>query len=129
MSARAAFSQLTGAPAALAEAWAASGALLERRPDLVALFCSGEHSAEAHDLAELLSDQVGPALQHRATRRPRLGERRGRAGELRDRSPGAHPDFIDGLCAPLPTITTWRPAISTSRLRPAWNARLSLIVT
>lgn len=56
MSARAAFSQLTGAPAALAEAWAASGALLERRPDLVALFCSGEHSAEAHDLAELLSD-------------------------------------------------------------------------
>ena len=74
-------------------------------------------------------DEVGRALEHRTARGPRLGERSGRPGELRERSPGAHPDFIDGLCAPLPTITTWRPAISTSRLRPAWNARFSLIVT
>lgn len=56
MSARAAFSQLAVAPAALAEAWAASGAALERPPDLVALFCAGEHSAAAHDLAEELHE-------------------------------------------------------------------------
>ena len=56
MSARAAFSQLAEAPAALAEAWAASGAMLERPPDLVALFCAGEHSADAHELGELLSE-------------------------------------------------------------------------
>ncbi|MDX6600025.1 MAG: hypothetical protein QOE87_3912 [Gaiellales bacterium] len=59
MSARAAFSQLAVAPAALAEAWAATGAALERPPDLVALFCAGEHSAAAHDLAEALH-QLAP---------------------------------------------------------------------
>src|SRR6185295_15356945 len=31
-------------------------ALLERTPDLVALFCAAEHSETAHDLAEALSD-------------------------------------------------------------------------
>jgi small ligand-binding sensory domain FIST len=56
VSARAAFSQLGHAPAALEEAWGMSGALLERRPDLVALFCAAEHSTLAHDLAEALSD-------------------------------------------------------------------------
>jgi small ligand-binding sensory domain FIST len=56
MSARAAFSDLADARAALEEAWAASGAALERAPDLVAMFCAGEHSDEAHDLADLLSE-------------------------------------------------------------------------
>jgi small ligand-binding sensory domain FIST len=56
VSARGAFSQLGHAPAALEEAWGMSGALLERRPDLIALFCAAEHSALAHDLAEEISD-------------------------------------------------------------------------
>ena len=56
MSARAAFSDLAGAHAALEQAWAESGAALERSPDLVALFCAAEHSEAAHDLAEALSD-------------------------------------------------------------------------
>jgi small ligand-binding sensory domain FIST len=56
MSARAALSQLAAAPAALAQAWSASGALLERPPDLVALFCAGEHGDAAHDLADALSE-------------------------------------------------------------------------
>jgi small ligand-binding sensory domain FIST len=55
MSARAAFSQAADAPLALEQAWAASGASLERAPDLVALFCAGEHSDAAYDLAEALS--------------------------------------------------------------------------
>jgi small ligand-binding sensory domain FIST len=56
VSARAAFSDLAEAPAALARVWAASGAALERSPDLVALFCAVEHSEEAHDLAEALAE-------------------------------------------------------------------------
>jgi small ligand-binding sensory domain FIST len=56
VSARAAFSDLAEAPAALARVWAASGAALERSPDLVALFCAAEHSEEAHDLAEALAE-------------------------------------------------------------------------
>ncbi len=56
MSARAAFSQLADAPLALAQAWAQSGASLERGPDLVALFCSGEHAEAAHDLADALCE-------------------------------------------------------------------------
>jgi small ligand-binding sensory domain FIST len=56
MSARGAFSQLTDAPAALEQAWAASGAQLERRPDLVALFCASEHRDAAHDLAETIAE-------------------------------------------------------------------------
>ena len=56
MSARAAFSQLADAPAALERAWAESGATLERPPDFVALFCAGEHGDAAHDLAESLHD-------------------------------------------------------------------------
>jgi small ligand-binding sensory domain FIST len=55
MSARSGFSQVADAPAALAQAWAASGAALERQPDLVALFCAGEHAGAAHDLADALS--------------------------------------------------------------------------
>lgn len=54
MSARAAFSQSDDASAALEWAWAESGAALERPPDFVALFCAGEHSDAAHDLAESL---------------------------------------------------------------------------
>ena len=57
MSARAALSR--GRPtgtAALAQAWAESGALLERAPDLVALFCAAEHAEAAHDLADALSE-------------------------------------------------------------------------
>ena len=50
MSARAAFSQIADAPAALEQAWEASGASLERSPDFVALFCAGEHSGAAHEL-------------------------------------------------------------------------------
>ena len=56
MSARAAFSDLLDATTALEQAWAASGATLERPPDLVALFCAGEHSDAAHDLAEALAE-------------------------------------------------------------------------
>ena len=56
MSARAAFSDLAGAHAALDEAWAASGAVLERAPDLVALFCAADHAEAAHDLADALAD-------------------------------------------------------------------------
>ena len=56
MSARAGFSQAADAPAALAEAWAASGAALGQQPDLVALFCAGEHADEAHDLVDALSE-------------------------------------------------------------------------
>ena len=56
MSARAAFSDRADAHAALEEAWATSGAALERSPDLVALFCAAEHSEAAHDLADALAD-------------------------------------------------------------------------
>ncbi|HEY3613149.1 MAG TPA: FIST N-terminal domain-containing protein [Gaiellales bacterium] len=56
MSARAALSQVADGPAALAQAWAESGALLEREPDLVALFCAAEHAEAAHDLAAALSE-------------------------------------------------------------------------
>ena len=56
MSARGALSQIDDAPAALQQAWDMSGALLERSPDLVALFCAAEHSETAHDLAEAISD-------------------------------------------------------------------------
>jgi small ligand-binding sensory domain FIST len=56
MSARGALSQIDQAPAALQQAWDMSGALLERSPDLVALFCAAEHSETAHDLAEAISD-------------------------------------------------------------------------
>src|SRR4029079_7099976 len=56
MSARGALSQIEQAPAALQQAWDMSGALLERTPDLVALFCAAEHSETSHDLAEALSD-------------------------------------------------------------------------
>jgi small ligand-binding sensory domain FIST len=56
MSARAAFSQIAEASAALEQAWAASGASLERPPDLVALFCAGEHGHAAHDLADALCE-------------------------------------------------------------------------
>ena len=56
VSARAAFSQLDDAPAALQEAWEMSGAQLERPPDLVALFCAEEHSEAAHDLSEAVAD-------------------------------------------------------------------------
>src|SRR5207344_868051 len=47
---------LAGAHAALDEAWAASGAVLERAPDLVALFCAADHADAAHDLADALAD-------------------------------------------------------------------------
>ena len=56
MSARGAFSQLGDAIAALEEAWGRSGALLERSPDLVALFCAAEHADQAHDVAEAILD-------------------------------------------------------------------------
>jgi small ligand-binding sensory domain FIST len=56
VSARAAFSDRADAHAALEEAWAGSGAALERPPDLVALFCAAEHSEAAHDLADALAD-------------------------------------------------------------------------
>jgi small ligand-binding sensory domain FIST len=56
MSARAALSEVVDGHAALARAWAESGALLERAPDLVALFCAAEHAEMAHDLADALSD-------------------------------------------------------------------------
>ena len=56
MNARAGFSQSSDAPEALARAWAASGALLARPPDLVALFCAAEHAGSAHDLADALSE-------------------------------------------------------------------------
>jgi small ligand-binding sensory domain FIST len=56
MNARAALSQVGDGPAALAQAWAESGALLESPPDLVALFCAAEHADAAHDLADALSD-------------------------------------------------------------------------
>jgi small ligand-binding sensory domain FIST len=56
VSARAAFSDLLDATTALEQTWAASGATLERPPDLVALFCAGEHSDAAHDLAEALAE-------------------------------------------------------------------------
>ena len=56
MGARAALSDIADAPAALAQAWAASGATLGRAPDLVALFCSGEHAGAAYDLADALHD-------------------------------------------------------------------------
>ena len=74
-------------------------------------------------------DEVGRALEHRAALGPRPLERRGRVGALREGGAGAHPAFIDGLCAPFATITMRPPAISTSRLRPAWNVRLRRIVT
>lgn len=56
MSARGALTQLDDAPTALQQAWEASGARLERSPDLVALFCAAQHSAAAHDLAEAIAD-------------------------------------------------------------------------
>lgn len=56
MTARAAFSQSADARAALEQAWEASGAFLDEAPDLVALFCAGEHSDAAHDLADALSE-------------------------------------------------------------------------
>jgi small ligand-binding sensory domain FIST len=56
MSARAALSQVADGPAALAQAWAESGAMLERAPDLVALFCAAEHAAAAHELAAALGE-------------------------------------------------------------------------
>jgi small ligand-binding sensory domain FIST len=56
MNARAALSQLVDGPAALAEAWAGSGALLEREPDLVAVFCAAEHAGAAHEVADALTE-------------------------------------------------------------------------
>ena len=56
MSARAALSQAADGRVALAQAWAESGALLEREPDLVALFCAAEHADVAHDLADALAE-------------------------------------------------------------------------
>jgi small ligand-binding sensory domain FIST len=56
MSARAALSQVADGPLALEQAWAESGAMLECAPDLVALFCAGEHAAAAHDLSDALSE-------------------------------------------------------------------------
>ena len=56
MSARAALSALADGHAALVQAWAESGAQLERPPDLVALFCAAEHAAVAHDLADAVSE-------------------------------------------------------------------------
>jgi small ligand-binding sensory domain FIST len=56
MNARAGFSQSADAADALAQAWAASGAVLPRQPDLVALFCAAEHADSAHDLADALSE-------------------------------------------------------------------------
>jgi small ligand-binding sensory domain FIST len=56
VSARAALSQLPSPVAALEEAWAATGALLERPPSLVALFCGYEHASSAHELGESLCE-------------------------------------------------------------------------
>jgi small ligand-binding sensory domain FIST len=56
VSARGAFSQLGDAMAALDEAWSKSGALLERSPDLVALFCAAEYAGQAHEVANAVLD-------------------------------------------------------------------------
>ncbi len=56
MPARAALSELADGHAALAQAWAESGALLENAPALVTLFCAAEHASVAHDLADALRE-------------------------------------------------------------------------
>src|SRR6185295_629617 len=73
--------------------------------------------------------EVGRALEERAAHVPRLLQRRRRLLDLRERPAGAHPARMNGLCAPLATITMRLLAISTRRVRPGWSVRLSLIVT
>jgi small ligand-binding sensory domain FIST len=55
VTARATLSHVADASAALEQAWAETGAQLDRPPDLVGLFCAGEHSEAAHDLADALN--------------------------------------------------------------------------